>query len=278
MRQHAAAAEPPSVPTDPAARRLWERVSEIGWYHTINLGGGVVTPGFIDNRATVDRFGLPRDMTGMRCLDIGTYDGFWAFEMERRGAREVIGIDVDSPLEHDMPRLQRAEAVRVAGMQSERQRQRWSETQSSRGLQYPGAGFALAKEALGSRARRENINVYDVSPERLGTFDVVLISQLLLRLRDPQTVIENMFSVARGIAIIAEPFDAELEEASRPLSEFVGTTVLGVWWRHSIQSMRKMMEVAGFAPVEEVSRFEVENRSGRFSKVVLKGHVPGGTQ
>ena len=266
------------MPSDPAARRLWERVSEIGWYHTIDLGGGVVTPGFIDNRATVDRFGLPRDMTGMRCLDIGTYDGFWAFEMERRGAREVIGIDVDSPLEHDMPRLQRAEAVRVAGMQSERQRQRWSETQSSRGLQYPGAGFALAKEALGSRARRENINVYDVSPERLGTFDVVLISQLLLRLRDPQTVIENMFSVARGIAIIAEPFDAELEEASRPLSEFVGTTVLGVWWRHSIQSMRKMMEVAGFAPVEEVSRFEVENRSGRFSKVVLKGHVPGGTQ
>lgn len=263
---------PPGL--DDHAVALWERVSRIGWYHTIDLGGGVVTPGFIDNRESVPLFGLPDDLTGKRCLDIGTYDGFWAFEMERRGASEVVGIDVDSPLDHDVPRRIRARAIEEAGVEQDDQRRQWSHQQAGLGLQYPGEGFQLAKEALGSKARREVLNVYDLAPARFGMFDVVMISQLLLRLRDPQTIIENIFSVTRDLAIVAEPYDPDLERLSRPLSEFVGTTVLGVWWRHSIKSMRKMMEVAGFEPVEEVSRFAVENRAGRFRKVVLRGHMP----
>jgi tRNA (mo5U34)-methyltransferase len=260
--------------SDPAARALAARVAEIGWYHTIDLGHGVVTPGFIDNRSSVPLFGIPDDLTGKRCLDIGTYDGFWAFEMERRGASDVVGIDVDSPLDHDIPRRARLRALRERGEQDDLHRQVWNDQLSSIGIEYPGQGFRLAKEMLGSNARREAVNVYDVSPERLGMFDVVLISQLLLRLRDPQTVIENMFSVARECAIVAEPYDPDLESLDRPVSEFTGTTVMGIWWRHSIKSMRKMMEIAGFDPIEEVSRFEVENRAGRFHKVVLKGHVP----
>lgn len=33
------------------------------------------------------------DLRGKRCLDIGTADGFWAFEMERRGAADVLATD-----------------------------------------------------------------------------------------------------------------------------------------------------------------------------------------
>ena len=256
------------------AQEIMRRIAGIGWYHTIDLGHGVATPGFIDNRPSVPLFGIPADLAGKRCLDIGTYDGFWAFEMERRGAAEVVGIDVDSPIEHDIPRLARLKALRERGEEREPHRQIWNDQLAGIGIEYPGQGFRTAKEILGSRARREAVNVYDVSAERLGTFDVVLISQLLLRLRDPQTVIENMFSVARECAIIAEPYDPELEALDRPVSEFTGTSVMGIWWRHSIKSMRRMMEVAGFDPIEEVSRFEVENRAGRFHKVVLKGYVP----
>ncbi len=261
---------------DPVARDMRERIAGIGWYHTIDLGHGVVTPGFIDNRATVPLFGLPEDLTGRRGLDIGTYDGFWSFEMERRGATEVVGIDVDSPLEHDIPRLAKLKAMRERGEQQDSHRKIWNDQQASIGIEYPGQGFQLAKQILGSKAERRAVNVYDVSPERLGMFDVVLISQLLLRLRDPQTVIENMFSVSRGCAIVAEPYDPQLEEMDRPVSEFTGTGVMGIWWRHSIKSMRRMMEIAGFDPIEEVSRFEATNRAGKFHKVVLKGHVPPG--
>lgn len=265
-------APPDSVHGDPVAAEIWERVSRLGWYHTIDLGHGVATPGFIDNRPTVHRFGIPEDLTGMRCLDIGTYDGFWSFEFERRGASEVVGIDVDSPVEHDIPRLVKQKLIERAERGD--LHAAYNEHLADVGMQIQGDGWRLAAELLGSKARRESLNVYDLSPERLGMFDVVFISQLLLRLRDPQTVIENMFSVCRGIAIIGEPYDAELESLPRAASAFFGTEVAGVWWSHSIKSMRKMMTIAGFDPVEEVARFPVANRVGRFDKVILKGYAP----
>lgn len=263
--------------SDPKVKEIWDRVSKIGWYHTIDLGNGIVTPGFIDNRPTMHRFGLPEDMTGLRCLDIGTYDGFWAFEFERRGASEVIAIDVDSPAEYDVPRLHRQKILEEANLKDDELRSHWDEKGAHVGIQFPGDGFRLAKEILNSKVERKALNVYDLSPEKVGKFDVILISQLLLRLRDPQTVFENMFSVCKGIAVVGEPYEPDLEADGRPLSTFIGTSVLGVWWGHSIQSMKRMMEVAGFEPVEEVSRFEATNRAGRFSKVILKGYAPGET-
>lgn len=56
------------------------------WYHTIDLGGSVETPGYVDWRGYADRI-LPAELRGLRALDVGTYDGFWAFEMEKRGGR-----------------------------------------------------------------------------------------------------------------------------------------------------------------------------------------------
>lgn len=265
---------PASVHSDPKAAEIWERISKLGWYHTIDLGHGIATPGFIDNRPTVHLFGIPEDLTGKRCLDIGTYDGFWSFEFERRGASEVVGIDVDSPLEHDIPRLVKQRLIEQA--KREDLHASYNKQLSQVGMQIQGDGWRLAAEIRGSKARRESLNVYDLSPERVGMFDVVLISQLLLRLRDPQTIIENMFSVCRGIAIVAEPYNADLEALPGAASAFVGTEEAGVWWGHSIKSIRKMMAVAGFDPIEEVARFPVENRVGRFDKVILKGHVPAG--
>src|SRR5919201_5774181 len=73
------------------------------WYHTIELAPGVVTPGWFDTRKVVGRLPLPASLAGMWCLDIGTFDGFWAFEMERRGAEEVLAIDILDPLRWDWP-------------------------------------------------------------------------------------------------------------------------------------------------------------------------------
>jgi len=264
---------PPSVSQSEETRRIWERVTRIKWYHTIDLGNGIVTPGFVDNRPTTHLFGLPEDLSGKRCLDIGTYDGYWAFEMERRGAAEVVAIDVESPADYDIPRLKRGELLEEA-TNGEDIRHHWNERATGVGLQFPGDGFRLAKKVLNSRVKREILNVYDLSPEHVGTFDVVLISQLLVRLRDPQTVIENMFSVCRGFAVVAEGYAPELEGFSKPLSAFIGTNSLGIWWEHSIASMKEMMRIAGFDPVEQLATFLAENRSGRFHKVILKGYVP----
>ena len=70
-----------------------------GWYHQIELAPGIVTPGPHHSAgalAAMDRVGLPREASHLRVLDLGCRDGFFAFEMERRGA-EVVGVDYAAP-------------------------------------------------------------------------------------------------------------------------------------------------------------------------------------
>ena len=54
------------------------------WYHKIELPGGVVTPGWAPLNA--DSYGIPADMSGLRVLDVGAWDGYWTFEALKRGA------------------------------------------------------------------------------------------------------------------------------------------------------------------------------------------------
>src|ERR687894_3077914 len=114
---------------------LAERVRQQGWYHTLELGPGVETEGMFDLRPYVGEYGLPERMDGMRALDVGTWDGFWAFEMERRGA-EVVAIDLDDERDLDWPPRRRPESFPAEPR---------------------GQGFAIARELLGSRVERHNL-------------------------------------------------------------------------------------------------------------------------
>ncbi len=69
------------------------------WWHTIELPDGTVTPGRQDYRGEAGkRFLLPEDLTGKSVLDFGTWDGFWAIEAKKRGARFVMASDRFSPM------------------------------------------------------------------------------------------------------------------------------------------------------------------------------------
>src|SRR4051812_4100612 len=83
-----------------ARKRGFAEAADFFWYHTIDLGAGLITPGLYDFRDTVDCFGFPRDMKGMKVLDVGSATGFFSFEFESRGAR-VISVDLPSLEELD---------------------------------------------------------------------------------------------------------------------------------------------------------------------------------
>ena len=46
------------------------------WWHTIAVAPGVVTPGAWDIRHLADEIPWPASLSGARCLDVGTADGF----------------------------------------------------------------------------------------------------------------------------------------------------------------------------------------------------------
>jgi tRNA (mo5U34)-methyltransferase len=76
-------------------RQKLEELERLGWYHSMQLPDGRVIPGFqsleqLRNRLA--QFPIPDDLRGKRVLDIGAWDGWFSFEMERRGA-EVVAVD-----------------------------------------------------------------------------------------------------------------------------------------------------------------------------------------
>src|SRR4051794_20015117 len=77
-----------------AADPLREEVESIRWFHTMRLRDDLVTRGLEPNTPQkLGRIKLPDDLTGKTVLDVGTWDGFFAFEAERRGASRVLATD-----------------------------------------------------------------------------------------------------------------------------------------------------------------------------------------
>jgi tRNA (mo5U34)-methyltransferase len=219
------------------------------WYHAMELAPGVETPGWFDLRPIVDKLPWP-DVRGKRCLDIGTYDGFLAFELERRGAAEVVATDIS---DHDRwdwpPRLRAAGPQYIAAIAGQK-----------------GAGFAIARELLGSSVEHRELSVYDLAPgEELGTFDVVVCGSLLLHLRDPLWALEAIRSVCDGWFLSADHVELRLSlvHPRTPLVRVDGTSSGLHWWRPSTRGHRQMLEAAGF---------DVERESGIYAIPFGVGH------
>ena len=202
------------------------------WYHTMELAPGVVTPGWFDLRPIVDRMPWP-DVRGKRCLDVGTYDGFLAFELEKRGAAEVVATDISDHAHWDWPVEMRAKGAeylaQVAGPEK-------------------GAGFRIAKGALGSSVEKVEINIYDLSPERVGTFDVVVCGSLLLHLRDPMRALAAVRSVAAGQFLSSETIDLRLtlQHPRRPVMFFNGGGSMLHWSIPNAAGHLQMLRSSGF--------------------------------
>ncbi len=228
---------PMNVPATPEARAILERISGYDWYHTLELPHGVTTPGYVDHREQLPYYHLPRDMSGMRVLDVATFDGFWAFEFERRGA-DVVAIDVADTHSTDVPRLW------------------WDKWEENVPKITKGEGFRIAKEVLGSNVQYETCSVYDVSPERLGTFDMVFCSDLLIHLRDPLRAMESISTVTRGFAVFGDVYNPDLDDHGQDaVAQFCWAGQGDVWWQPSVLTYKLWLHLARFSRVEEQSRF-----------------------
>lgn len=211
---------------------LVDDVAAREWYHTLELAPGVVTPGWFDTRGLSDQLPWP-DVTGRRCLDIGTFDGFWAFTMEQRGADEVVAVDVLDPTRWDWP--PDAEQATIAAVGSRKGR---------------GEGFVVAARALGSSVLRVERSVYDLDPAQDGTFDVVYLGSLLLHLRDPLRALTAVRSVLRpgGELLVVDAIDLPLTLA---LPRLPVAVLDGVgrpwWWKANLAGLARTVTASGLS-------------------------------
>jgi SAM-dependent methyltransferase len=217
------------------------------WYHSIELAPGVVTPGQVDLRGLAARV-LPDDLSGLRALDVGTFDGFWAFELERRGA-QVIAIDVERLGAAEWPPLSRARLER--------------ETRE-RGVEL-GRGFELAAGALGSAVERRLVSVYELSPEAVGgPVDLAFSGAIMLHLRDPVRALERIAGALSpgGELRLLEPFSPRLTLFSprRPAASF-GAAVEGfAWWLPNLAALGGWLRAAGLRDERRLAVFRPPRR------------------
>ena len=233
----------PSKDDVPALR---EYVASQEWYHTLELAPGITTPGFFDHKPLLPKLPWPASLAGKRCLDIATFDGFWAFEMERRGADEVIAIDILDPWAWDWPAGTEKHVVEAIDRRK-------------RG----GNGFLLAKDMLGSAVTRLERSVYELDPDDVGKFDFVFLGSLLMHIRNPVGALERIRSVCSGQFVLMDnihlPFTiafpnrpvATLDAFGRPW-----------WWKCNLAGLRRMTEAAGFETVSEPRRIYLPSGPG----------------
>jgi tRNA (mo5U34)-methyltransferase len=139
------------------------RKSRFRWHQRFELAPGVFTPGENDVRRMLRLAQVPTDLEGWSVLDIGASNGGFSFEAERRGAAEVVAVDV---------------------------------------CQAEHSGFAQVRAFLGSRAEFIEASVYEL-PELLDRrFDLVLFLGVLYHLRHPLLALDSLRRLIRRAGII----------------------------------------------------------------------------
>lgn len=189
----------------------------------------------------------------MTVLDAGTMDGFFAFEMERRGAERVVAIDVPSLLELDIVPANRSRVIDADVAQH----------------------FRVAHALRGSKVEHHDCSIYDLTPERFGTFDLVFCGDVLLHLQNPVKALDNLRRVTRDVAIITTVVLPDIEAAhpERPWVQFGALdyeTFPGEftgYWLVTRRALQDMLIYAGFEDADISEPFVVPPQAGPVRRV-----------
>ena len=214
-------------------QELADKVTAIDWYHRIELPGGIVTPGVNNTPLALARLDLPPSFSGKSVLDVGAWDGFYAFEAAKRGARRVLATD----------------SFVWGG--------RWTQ-----------AGFLLARNSLGLEDVVEDrlIDVMDLSPAALAeTYDVVLFLGVLYHLKDPLGALERVASVCNDLLVLET--ETALNFLPYPAARlWPGRELRGDdtnWWSLNRVALVALLTSFGFRDVRVVYQTPLIRRFGR---------------
>jgi len=205
------------VPEDP--EELRKLLAQYAWHHQIDLGGGIVTPGRDKSARKLAGLELP-PLGGKSVLDIGAWDGYFSFAAERLGAERVVALD--SVIWHNVSK-------------------------------FP---FELARAKLGSKVEDVELEVLEISPETVGTFDIVLFLGVLYHMRDPMAALEAVCSVTEELLVIETLSDMNF--SPRASVAFYEGTYLGGdysnWWAPNARAALGMVREFGFKEVRIIRK------------------------
>lgn len=191
------------------------------WYENFTFRNGARTFGRSPSDSKLSALGLPQNLKGTSILDVGTYEGFYAFHLEQRGA------DV-TPNDHFV----------------------WN---------WPGdpslEHFNFVKAATGSKLQAFDCDIANL-PEK--KWDVTLFLGVLYHLEDQLSALRKIRSSARHLVVIETLLD-NLNITGPSLKYYPGSSLNGDSTNHfgpNLDALIGMIQAAGFSRWEFKSLWE----------------------
>jgi tRNA (mo5U34)-methyltransferase len=218
------------------------------WFHTfaLNRAAGLYTPGAArDHRYRLPA--LPRDFGGMRVLDVGTFDGFYAFLAEHRGASRVLAIDNEQYRQWVAARW----GVRLNG----------------------GEGFRTIHRLLGSGVEYRRIDAFALE-DLDEQFDLIYCCGILHRIENPLGLLRILRTrLAAGGAVLVETHGVATTEGDGPAIQVSEPGEIYdrdefVYWGFTLQALERLARVAGFSSHESLGRVEIDGHPRIIGKLI----------
>jgi 2-polyprenyl-3-methyl-5-hydroxy-6-metoxy-1,4-benzoquinol methylase len=269
---------------------LAEFFEKTQWYHVLDFDGGLASLGNFDYRNITEKFGFPARLDGKRALDVGAADGFFSFEMERRGA-SVLAVDTnkfDGSVNFS-PSVAASEHYTKKYINYHAQLAEFPDVFTSAGVPV-GHRFLLAKTLKRAAAEYRNGSIYNL--DELGEkFDVIFCGALIEHLKNPIEAVEQLRGALKpdGLCVISLSSVLEAKITSSlvvRLLRRLGFTALpadrgltynghvsgGSFFHFFPETFRQLLLASGFRDVRIHDQFKVRNNV--FKQVeVLNNHV-----
>jgi tRNA (mo5U34)-methyltransferase len=195
-------------------------IDALRWFHQIDFGDGVLSPGWIkaSKVARVSKILFDMNVTGKSVLDIGCWDGAYSLEATRRGAARVLATDHFS----------------------------WNKAWGDR------RAFELVRRNLAPSIEVMDIDIPDLSVATVGTFDIVLFCGVFYHLRHPFATLERIAALATECLVLEThlmrlPFTSKPHMRFYPGSELNGDPTN--WWSPNRACVEAMLRDVGFKTI-----------------------------
>lgn len=239
------------------------------WYHVLDIGDGIYTRGIYDHTSSLSKYGFPDSLKEKTVLDVGCADGFFAFEFEKRGAKEVLAIDTN--------RFDGEPAISPSQSKIKQYRNKYQKMYSQNN-QFISLAHRLGLEKVSlilmvKKIIKSNINfryqsIYELRKEE-EKFDFVFCGDLIEHLNNPLEAVEQLRAVTKDTCIISlsNPLKLPLllrwincvPRLKNRLVTYHGDSG-GTFFHFYPQTFTRVLLAAGFASVQIYSTFMLENK------------------
>lgn len=220
------------------------------WFHQINVGHGIRTPGGHNSWQKLKRLQIPDDLTGWSVLDIGANDGFFSFQSEIRGVERVMAVDGPH----------------------------WTGNYEYIGS-VPGRKehFETARELRNSQVEDRTLNIYDVSPARVGgKYDLVLCLGVLYHLAHLTVGLENAIKCAKKLVIIESAVHKDTRSDDVAQMIFIPGLYVNDGTNCSypnVECLKGMMLTFGCSKVKMIWPEKLKDTERRTCRIVMHGYI-----